>query len=89
MSRIAVLLKIYANSSQVVLDTASRVWCDRHMTQELALYTTTEVARRFAVDSATVRRWVAKGQLKPAGVTPGGQYRFNAAEIDQLIGAAA
>lgn len=59
------------------------------MSPEVTLYTTSEVARRFAVDSATVRRWVAKGQLKPAGVTPGGQYRFNASEIDKLIGVAA
>lgn len=59
------------------------------MSPELVLYTTTEVARRFAVDSATVRRWVAKGQLKAAGTTPGGQYRFNAAEIDRMLGVAA
>lgn len=55
------------------------------MAQEVTLCTTSEVARRFAVDAATVRRWVAKGQIHAVTTTPGGQYRFDLAEIDRLL----
>jgi excisionase family DNA binding protein len=48
---------------------------------EVVLLTTTEVAERFQVDTSVVRRWIAKGQLKPTTKTPGGHYRFNAAEL--------
>jgi excisionase family DNA binding protein len=37
------------------------------------------------VNSATVRRWVATGKLKPAVTTPGGHYRFRAEDIEQLV----
>ena len=54
---------------------------------EVTLLTTSEVAKRFAVDVSAVRRWVAKGQLSPAITTPGGHYRFNAADIDVFAAA--
>lgn len=44
---------------------------------EVVLLTTTEVAKRFRVDTSVVRRWVASGKLTPSIVTPGGHYRFD------------
>ena len=44
---------------------------------EIVLLTTSEVAKRFKVDSSVVRRWVAGGKLKPDITTPGGHYRFD------------
>ena len=49
---------------------------------ELVLLTTSEVAKRFRVNTSVVRRWVADGKLKPAIKTPGGHYRFDEATID-------
>ena len=59
------------------------------MAPQVTVYTTSEVAIRFRVDGSTVRKWVALGKLKPAFTTPGGQYRFNLADIDELAGAGA
>ena len=50
--------------------------------QDVVLLTTSEVAEHFRVDTAVVRRWVAKKQLLPAITTPGGHYRFNAADLE-------
>ena len=55
------------------------------MTQEVTLYTTSEVAKRAGVDSSTVRRWVDKKQITPAVTTPGGQYRFTAEEVARVL----
>ncbi|ADL71217.1 excise [Mycobacterium phage BIB8] len=44
---------------------------------QVVLLTTTEVAKRFGVDTSAVRRWVASGKLKPTVTTPGGHYRFD------------
>lgn len=44
---------------------------------EVVLLTTTEVAKRFRVDTSVVRRWVSDGKLKPTIKTPGGHYRFS------------
>lgn len=52
---------------------------------QITVYTTTQVARRASVDPSTVRIWVAKGKLAPLAVTPGGHYRFDAAEVDALL----
>lgn len=52
-----------------------------------AYVTTSQVSTRFGVDSSTVRRWVAQGKLIPAVTTPGGHYRFNVEDIDQLAAA--
>ncbi|MCV6982156.1 helix-turn-helix domain-containing protein [Mycolicibacterium pulveris] len=49
---------------------------------EVVLLTTTQVAKRFKVDSSAVRRWVAEGRLKPTITTPGGHYRFSETDID-------
>ena len=48
---------------------------------EVVLLTTAEIAKRFGVDTSSVRRWVAEGRLKPAVTTLGGHYRFDAAEV--------
>jgi len=51
---------------------------------EVVLLTTTEVAKRFRVDTSVVRRWVSSGKLKPAITTPGGHYRFNADSVTEF-----
>ncbi|OZF28479.1 hypothetical protein CH296_18900 [Rhodococcus sp. 14-2496-1d] len=48
------------------------------------LVTTSEVAQALHVDSSAVRRWVAQNKLHPAVTTPGGHYRFNRSDIEQL-----
>ena len=58
------------------------------MTQELVLYTTSEVARQLGVDDSTVRRWVSSGKVIPAVTTPGGHKRFTEDQVDQLRGGA-
>jgi excisionase family DNA binding protein len=40
-----------------------------------------EVARRLGVTTHAVGRWVAKGLLTPAVVTPGGRYRFRWSDV--------
>ncbi|HWK19779.1 MAG TPA: helix-turn-helix domain-containing protein [Microbacteriaceae bacterium] len=54
------------------------------MTSEVSHLTTKEVAKRFRVDPSTVRRWADSGSV-PATKTPGGRYRFDAADIDALL----
>lgn len=46
-----------------------------------------EVARIFGVTVATVRRWEREGKIS-AERTPGGQRRFNRAEIERARSAA-
>lgn len=46
-----------------------------------------EVARLFGVTVATVRRWEREGKIS-AERTPGGQRRFNRAEIERARSAA-
>ena len=46
-----------------------------------------EVARLFGVTVATVRRWEREGKIS-AQRTPGGQRRFNRAEIERARSAA-
>lgn len=46
-----------------------------------------EVARFFGVTVATVRRWEREGKIS-AQRTPGGQRRFNRAEIERARSAA-
>jgi excisionase family DNA binding protein len=52
---------------------------------EIVLLTTSQVAKRFRVDTSAVRRWVAKGRLTPTITTPGGHYRFAEVDIDALV----
>lgn len=56
------------------------------MSTTVTLYTTAEVARLAGVDASTVRRWVEKKHLVPAATTPGGHYRFNPADVEELLG---
>lgn len=53
--------------------------------EEIAVYTTTQVARRAHVDNSTVRLWVKNGKLTPSVKTAGGHYRFNADVVDSLL----
>jgi len=53
--------------------------------EEIAVYTTSEVAKRAHVDTSTVRLWVKSGKLKPSLKTVGGHYRFDALAVDTLL----
>lgn len=55
------------------------------MSETVTLLTTSETARRAAVDASTVRRWVEKGLLHPAVTTPGGHYRFDPSDVEELL----
>lgn len=48
------------------------------------LFTTSQIAERFQVDTSTVRKWVARGLLK-AVTLPGGHHRFRAEDIDAML----
>jgi excisionase family DNA binding protein len=43
-----------------------------------------EAARLLGVSRGTVRRWVAKGVLKPKQKLPSGFLRFSRAEVNRL-----
>lgn len=45
--------------------------------------TTGQVAAIFGVTTTTVKRWADDGRL-PSFRTPGGHYRFNAADVETL-----
>ena len=51
-----------------------------------SMMTTGEVAGLARVDNSTVRRWVDKGELRPAMRLPGGHYRFAASEVERMLG---
>jgi excisionase family DNA binding protein len=59
---------------------------DRHAgnSHDGKLLTSAEVASLFGVDRRTVVLWAKRGRL-PALRTPGGQHRFRADEIRQLL----
>ncbi|WP_040622384.1 MerR family transcriptional regulator [Mycobacterium parascrofulaceum] len=56
---------------------------------EVVLLTTSEVAKRFRVDSSAVRRWVSENRLRPTIKTPGGHYRFSEDDLAAFSGTAA
>lgn len=58
------------------------------MTRQDALLTVTQVAASLSVHPATVRRWIASGQM-PAIQLPGGGYRIKQADVAQILGGAA
>lgn len=47
--------------------------------------TTSQVARKYALNPSTVRRWAIAGKL-PGVITPGGHYRFDPAEVEAALG---
>lgn len=55
------------------------------MKPDLVLWTTRQVAERAQVDTSTVRRWVIAGSLRPAITTPGGQHRFDPAQVEAIL----
>ena len=52
--------------------------------QRRPLLTTSQVAALFFVDYRTISRWRRQGRLTSIK-TPGGQYRFDEAEIRALL----
>jgi excisionase family DNA binding protein len=46
--------------------------------------TTADLAHMFDMSEATIRRWARQRRL-PHFLSPGGQYRFDAAEIQILV----
>ena len=57
---------------------------DRRRSAPDDLLTSAEVAERFGVDRRTVVLWAKRGRLR-ALRTPGGQHRFIAADIEDLL----
>lgn len=49
------------------------------------LLTSREFASRVAVTDRTVRDWVKRGLLAPAGRTPTGQLRFAEAQVEEVL----
>jgi excisionase family DNA binding protein len=64
--------------------TASRVPDDL---ARLELLTTFDVCRRWRLKDRTVLAWAETGKL-PAIRTPGGQWRFQAADVEAVLAAA-
>jgi excisionase family DNA binding protein len=50
------------------------------------MMSTRAFAARCGVVSETVRDWIAKGRLEPAGRTPGGHYRFSEEQVAAALG---
>jgi excisionase family DNA binding protein len=50
------------------------------------LISSNDLADRLGVSRATVLRAVAKGQLRPAVITPGGHRRFRPQDVEELSG---
>ena len=49
------------------------------------LIPTGEVARRLGVTTRAIDKWVSKGMITPAVITPGGRYRFRWSEVVQQL----
>jgi excisionase family DNA binding protein len=58
------------------------------MTPDVDLLTNSEVAARFKVSNATVRRWADAGRIT-SFKTPTGRYRYSAAEVAELLASGA
>jgi excisionase family DNA binding protein len=54
---------------------------------DLELLTTFDVCRRYGLKDRTVMAWAKTGKL-PAIRTPGGQWRFRAADVEAFLAAA-
>jgi len=51
------------------------------MPEQVTIFTTSDVAAAYGVDSSTIRRWVAAGTLTPLLETRGGHFRFDATAL--------
>ena len=49
------------------------------------LVSTGEAAREVGVSRQSLSRWVKEGRVKPAAVTPGGQFRFRISELKKQL----
>jgi predicted site-specific integrase-resolvase len=54
------------------------------MNKKPVYITTSGVAERFGVNTATVRRWVLNGRFTPDITTPGGHHRFTEETVAAL-----
>lgn len=54
---------------------------------EVVLLTTTEVAKRFRVDTSVVRRWVTSGNSSQPSPLQAGTYRFDESSLAVFINA--
>ena len=49
------------------------------------LLSTGEAARALRLNSRSISRWAKQGLIKPALVTPGGQYRWDLDELREQL----
>jgi len=56
------------------------------MKEERKWLTSAQAARALDVDPSTLWRWQQAGRVRPAWVTPGGQARWELAELHQQLG---
>lgn len=59
------------------------------MTSDQTYLSTAEVAElfhtEFGISETSVRRWVRKGQLKPAITLPSGRMRFRREDVEAIL----
>ena len=67
-----------------VFDTTCALCQAQCMNKKPVHITTREVAERFGVNIATVRRWVNSGIVTPDITTPGGHHRFTEETVAAL-----
>jgi excisionase family DNA binding protein len=50
------------------------------------LLTSSELAKRLAVSTRTISRWVQEGRLRTEYTTPGGKHRFRWEDVRKQLG---
>ena len=55
------------------------------MVDEAAYLTTRQLAERVGVTPPTVREWIKRGLLVPAGWTPTGRPRFLPSQVEEAL----